>query len=182
MLHSILAAESIKSRLHLGAYHRLAYNGFAVLHIGAVWWFGRQWLGDAPPLSLPPGVELIGDGLTVLGLVVIGAALMGYDRGRFLGVAQIRAPENAPDEDLKVGGLHRYVRHPLYSGLFLVLWGHAQTEFALATAIWGSIYLLIGTRFEERRLIVRYGNAYIAYRAQVPAFIPWRGQARTETS
>ncbi len=101
---------------------------------------------------------------------------MGYDRGRFVGTTQLRVPDMVPDEDLRIDGLHRYVRHPLYSGLFLVLWGHAQTEFALATALWGSLYLVIGTGFEERRLIARYGQAYTAYRARVPAYLPWRGR------
>lgn len=166
----------MKSRLRLGPYHRLAYNGFAVLHLGAVWWLGRGWLGGAPSLNLPSAVGFAGDALTISGLVIIGAALMGYDRGRFLGVSQIRTPRAAPDEELKLGGLHRYVRHPLYSGLFLVLWGHAQTEFALATAVWGSVYLVIGATYEERRLVARYGAAYASYRSRVPAFVPWRGR------
>lgn len=159
-----------------GRYYRLTYNGFAVLHLGAILWLGRIWLGGASPLGLSPTIGAIGDAVTVLGVVVIGIALMGYDRGRFLGTTQIKAPETAPDENLKLGGLHRYVRHPLYSGLFLVLWGHAQTEFALATAFWGSFYLIIGAGFEERRLIARYGTAYADYRARVPAFVPWRGR------
>lgn len=146
------------------------------MHLGIVWWLGRVWLAAAPPLGLPSGFVLIGDIATISGLVVIAVALTGYDRGRFLGTAQLRSPDAAPDEGLKTGGLLRYVRHPLYSGLFLVLWGHAQTEFALATALWGSLYLLIGARYEEQRLIDRYGEAYVAYRARVPAFIPWRGR------
>ena len=166
----------MKAALHLGRYTRLAYNGFAALHLGAVWWLGRAWLGDAAPLGIPAVVGMVGDGVAVLGLVVIGAALMGYDRGRFLGTTQLRIPDQAPDEELRVDGLHRYVRHPLYSGLFLVLWGHGQTEFALATAVWGSFYLIIGARFEERRLIDRYGAAYAIYQSRVPALFPWRGR------
>ncbi len=108
---------------------------------------------------------------------MIGVALLGYDRGRFLGATQLRQPDAAQDEDLRIGGLHRYVRHPLYSGLFLVLWGHAQSEFALTTVIWASVYLLIGTYFEERRLLDRYGDAYRSYSAVTPAYIPWRGRA-----
>jgi methanethiol S-methyltransferase len=172
----VLAAESIKARLPFGRYHRLTYNGFAVVHLGVIWWLGRTWLSGASPLGLSPTIGAIGNAATVLGLVVIAVALMGYDRGRFLGTTQITAPQTAPDEDLKLSGLHRYVRHPLYSGLFLVLWGHAQTEFAVATAFWGSLYLIIGAGFEERRLIVRYGKAYADYQARVPAFIPWRGR------
>jgi len=175
-LHSALAAESVKAALGLGRYSRLAYNGFAALHLGVIWWLGKFWLSDAAPLGLAPAVGTIGDGVTVFGLVVIAVALMGYDRGRFLGTTQLRAPEAAEDENLRIDGLHRFVRHPLYSGLFLVLWGHAQTEFALATALWGSVYLVIGAGFEERRLIDRYGTAYRTYRARVPAFVPWRGR------
>lgn len=108
---------------------------------------------------------------------MIGVALLGYDRGRFLGTTQLRQPDAAEDEELRIDGLHRYVRHPLYSGLFLVLWGHAQSEFALTTAIWASVYLLIGTYFEERRLLDRYGEAYRSYCAVTPAYIPCRGRA-----
>ena len=57
-------------------------------------------------------------------------------------------------------GLHRYVRHPLYSALFLCLWGLVQDPLSLATALWGSLYTLIGTYFEERKLISLYGEAY----------------------
>ncbi|CAN0488780.1 unnamed protein product, partial [Laminaria digitata] len=177
LVHSVLAADSVKARLGFGRYHRLAYNGFAVLHLGIVWWCGRVGLAAAPPLGLPSTVSLIGNGTTVLGLVIVAVALTGYDRGRFLGTTQLRSPDEEPDEDLKTGGLLRYVRHPLYSGLFLVLWGNAQTEFALATAVWGSLYVWIGAKYEERRLTDRYGEAYLAYRRRVPAFIPWRGRA-----
>ena len=168
----MLAADSVKTRFPLGAYY--------LLHIGIVWWLGRYWLAEAPPLGISPVPGLIGDAATVLGVAVIGVALLGYDRGRFLGTTQIRSPGGEADEALKTGGLHRYVRHPLYSGVFLVLWGHAQTEFSLATAVWGSIYLLIGAMYEERRLIGRYGEAYVAYRRRVPAFIPWRGRVNPE--
>lgn len=139
---------------------------------------GRHLLGAAPPLGLPGGVRLAGDIVAVAGLAVVGVALLGYDRRRFLGLAQLQAPDAPGDEALRIDGLHRFVRHPLYSGLFLVLWGHAQTEFALATAVWGSLYLLIGTVFEERRLVALYGPAYVVYRVRVPAFIPWRGWGR----
>ena len=166
----------MKRRLPFGRWHRLAYNGFAVVHLGAVWWWGRSLLGDAPPLGLPPALGWAGDGLTIAGLVVIAVALLGYDRGRFLGTSQIRHPDDAEDEALRIDGLHRYVRHPLYSGLFLILWGHAQTEFAFATALWASVYLVIGTIYEERRLTDRYGDAYRDYRARTPAYIPWRGR------
>lgn len=179
-VHSILAAQSVKTRLDgvLGRGYRLTYNGFAVLHLGLVWWFGRSWISGRP-LDLAPSVSFAGDGLAIAGLVLIAVALSGYDRRLFMGVSQLTRTVADTDEPLRVDGLHRYMRHPLYTGLFAVLWGQAQTEFALATAVWGSVYLLIGTYFEERRLIALYGDAYSSYRRRVPAFIPWRGRTPT---
>ena len=98
------------------------------------------------------------------------------------GTAQWRAARNGTaiddgDEALHLDGLHRYVRHPLYAATFPILWGLVDSEFALATAIWASAYFWLGSRYEERRLIARYGEAYRRYRTQVPAFVPWRGRA-----
>jgi len=181
--HSLLARDRVKDRLRpwLGAWYRLAYNGFAVVHIAAVWLFGRWLLGDAPAYALPEPVRLALYGVQGLGAVILLVGLTGYDLGRFGGLAQVRnhrrgvtAPE---DEPLRVDGLHRYVRHPLYLGGLLLLWGNVRDPFSLATAVWGSLYLGIGTWFEERSLLRRYGRAYADYRARVPAVVPWRGRA-----
>ena len=114
----MLAAGSVKNRLAFGRYHRLAYSGFALVNLCIVWWVGRIWLSAVRPFDVPPIAALIGDGATLLGLGIIAVAFMGYDRGRFLGTMKIRSPGDELDEDLKTGGLLRYVRHPMYSGLF----------------------------------------------------------------
>jgi protein-S-isoprenylcysteine O-methyltransferase Ste14 len=38
-----------------------------------------------------------------------------------------------------------------------------------------SVYLYVGTFFEERRLVREFGDDYRAYQRQVPRLIPWRG-------
>ena len=176
LLHSVLAARSVKDGVGrlLGRSYRLAYNGFAIVHLGAVWLAGRHLFRGAPSLDLPGWLTTAGDIAFIAGLVVLAVGMREYDGGRFLGLTQLRTPEEPEDEPLRVAGLHRYVRHPLYSGAFLVLWGHAQTQSGLATAAWGSLYLVIGTYFEERRLIALYGTDYSAYRKAVPAFFPWK--------
>ena len=107
LLHSVLATESVKRHLRFGRWYRLVYNGFAAIHLGAVWWLGRTVLGNAPPLGLPPEIRWAGDAVTLAGLFVIAVALLGYDRGRFLGTTQIQHPEAAEDETLSIDGLHR---------------------------------------------------------------------------
>lgn len=176
--HSWLAGEAAKARLRalIGRGERLAYNVIALVHIVLVLWVGRATLGALPPFARPVWLQALQGTMVVAGAAVLLAGLRGYDLGRFAGTAQLRgAPDR--DEPLSTGGLNAWVRHPLYSGAFLLLWGLAASPLGAATAAWGSLYLLIGSRFEERRLLRQYGAAYAAYRARVPAFIPWKGRA-----
>lgn len=180
--HSVLAAESVKSRLgvHLGAWYRLTYNVAATLHLLAVVAVGDWMLGAVPGFDRPVWLVWFQHGLAAVGLVGVIVAGRAYDLGRLTGIRQIRAAARgevlAEDEPLHTGGLHRAVRHPIYSAAFLLLWGRAHDPLGVATALWASLYLVIGAWFEERRLIQRYGEAYRAYRMQVPMFVPWRGR------
>ncbi|MDF1736557.1 MAG: isoprenylcysteine carboxylmethyltransferase family protein [Minwuia sp.] len=178
--HSVLASETAKhlTRAWFGRQERLAYNLVAVLHFAATVAAGQFLLGGsaAVPFNMPPLVQGALGAALVAGAILILVALRHYDLGRFAGTTPDR--HGAAPEPLHTGGLHRWVRHPLYSGAFLLLLGGATDAFGLATCLWASLYLLIGTWFEEQRLIRLYGDAYRRYRATVPAFIPWRGRAR----
>ncbi len=178
LLHSVLASGRLKEAFAplLGRAYRAAYNLFAVAHLVAIVWLGKSWVPSAP-LGLPAWMETAGDVVSLAGVAIVVAAFARYDRGLFVGLSQLRGRGGEATEPLRTDGMNRYVRHPAYSGLFLLLWGHAQTEFALATAVWASLYLLIGTYFEERRLVALYGDDYRRYRQRVPAFVPWRGRA-----
>ncbi len=181
--HSLLAGTRARDLLApaLGPWYRLAYNAFAGLHIAAVWLLGNWLLGDVAPFALPDAARAGLYGLSILGLAILLLAARDYDLGRFAGTTQIRnhrqGIDEPEDEPLHTGGFHAWVRHPLYAGVYLVVWGNAQDPFGLATAIWASAYLAVGTIFEERRLLKLYGEAYRRYRARVPAVFPWRGKA-----
>jgi protein-S-isoprenylcysteine O-methyltransferase Ste14 len=183
-VHSVLAGETAKRRLApiLGAKYRLSYNLFAALHIALVVFGGQAYLGDqVTPFDWPARIGAAIWSVRGAGLVILIGALTQYDLGRFGGLTQIRmAARKQPDcgpEPLHLCGIHRYVRHPLYAGAYLLLWGGVQDEFSLAPAIWGSVYLAIGTHFEERSLLREHGAAYADYRAAVPALFPWKGRA-----
>ena len=51
---------------------------------------------------------------------------------------------------------------------------HVALIGSLATALWASLYLIAGSRFEERDLLRRFGADYAAYRDRVPGLVPWR--------
>jgi protein-S-isoprenylcysteine O-methyltransferase Ste14 len=183
LLHSLLAHPPVNRAMArvFGAGTRLVYNLIATLHIVAVLLVGLWLLGGSGDFALPFWLKGAMWAMALGGVVLALAGLREYDGSRFLGTWQLRhgvgANEDEPDEPLVTAGLHAYVRHPLYTAAFLLLWGLAQSPLGLATAVWGSLYLLIGTWFEERKLLRRYEADYRAYRARVPAFIPWKGRA-----
>jgi methanethiol S-methyltransferase len=177
--HSLLAGSRLRPLL--GSFQRAAFNGIACAHLAVVWIGGWVVFGGGASFAPPAWA---GYGLTavyVAGWLVLLIGLREYDLGRFAGTRQIRnhfrGVEEAEDEPLRTSGLLRAIRHPLYGGAFLILWGRVASEFDLATAVWGSLYLLAGAACEERRLLALYGNAYAEYRRRVPAFIPWKGRA-----
>jgi len=180
LAHSALAVPAVKARLRLGPYTRLAYNLFAVATLLPVLALGRALI-DGAPFERPAWLA-VGQGVAVAaGAAVFLWGLAGYDLGRFAGTTQIRAHRAGRflDEDgpLRLDGAHRWMRHPLYAGGLLVLWGGVADPLSLATAVWASAYLLIGMMHEERTLLVHHGQAYRDYRSRVPALIPWRGRA-----
>ena len=181
--HSALAHAPLRlwAKRRLGAWYRLSYNVISIVHLGAVWMLGNWLFRDVSTAVLPAAATT---GLLVVylaGWAVLLVGLRGYDLGRFCGLTQIRSRAGADpagdDEPLRTDGLHRYVRHPLYAGGLLILWGQAWGPMGIATAVWGSLYLVIGARFEEQRLLRLIGPDYAAYRARVPAFVPWKGRA-----
>lgn len=182
-VHSLLAHPPVQRAMGrlFGSATRLAYNVIATVHIAAVLAVGGWLLGGAGGFALPGWLRAAMWTLSGLGVAGLVAGLREYDLGRFAGAWQLRhgAAPGAADEDepLVTAGLHRYVRHPLYTAGMMLLWGLAQSPLGLVTAVWGTVYFLVGTWFEERKLIARYGAAYRDYRRRVPAFLPWKGRA-----
>lgn len=167
-----------------GRWERLVYNALSVAHLGAVFGIGVWVLGDEAAFDRPLFALIPMVALQVAGLITLLAAMRRYDGRRFLGfdafgLRPARAAALEP-EPLQTGGLNAYVRHPLYFAGLLLLWGSAGSPLSLATAIWATLYLYIGARFEERKLSQLYGAAYDAYRASVPMMVPWRGRAWPE--
>ncbi len=71
------------------------------------------------------------------------------------------------------GGLYRWVRHPLYTCSLLVLWLMPVMSWNLLALNLGvTLYFLIGSRFEEDKLLDEFGEAYAEYRRRTPAFLP----------
>lgn len=181
VVHSLLASHPAKRYFEplLGHRYRFSYNLISALHIGVVFIVGRLVLADnSVAYDLAGWVEVLILVSRWLGVGIMLVALSQYDLGLFSGLKQLRGHNESSDVDepLHLTGMHRYVRHPIYSGAYLFIWGGAVDEFGLQTAIWASAYLAIGTWFEDQKLIKQYGQVYIEYRQKVPSVFPYRGR------
>ncbi len=182
LVHSLLARASAKRLLEplFGYAYRISYNLFSALHIGLVIIGGEIVLGsNSVVFEIGNELVFVATAVQWSGVIVIIFSLTQYDLGRFSGITQVfRGSDLSADaEPLHTTGMHGYVRHPLYLGAYLYLLGGATSEFGMQTALWGCLYLLVGTWFEERGLVAQYGRAYEEYKQNVPAIIPFKGRA-----
>jgi protein-S-isoprenylcysteine O-methyltransferase Ste14 len=101
-----------------------------------------------------------------------------YDFFQFLGIRQIREGVSRTsltgNDKLNTRGILGMIRHPWYAGAILVVWARGLTPAALITNIILTVYLILGTYLEERKLVMEYGEQYRAYQRRVPMFIPYR--------
>jgi protein-S-isoprenylcysteine O-methyltransferase Ste14 len=86
--------------------------------------------------------------------------------------ARLLRRDIAPQE-FRTPGLYRHVRHPIYLGFILGIWGTPHMSAGhLLFAIGTAGYILVGIWFEERDLIAQFGDRYRVYREQVGMLIP----------
>jgi protein-S-isoprenylcysteine O-methyltransferase Ste14 len=71
-------------------------------------------------------------------------------------------------------GAYRFVRHPLYLFLLLLIWSTPRfsTDQLLFNVLW-TLWIVVGTKLEERDLVADFGETYRRYRLSVPMLIPY---------
>ena len=174
VLHSLLADTNIKERLYLMIpirYYRLLFNAISIGGLVGLLMLFRK-LPSTILFSIPSWIGMI---VMALGGLLLLLALRNYDLGEFSGMHQLRHDGNTPIHSLNTKGLNGFVRHPLYTASFLLFWGFFLYYPALKTfyfSIISSLYLIIGTRLEEQKLVAVFGEAYLDYQKRVGCFLP----------
>lgn len=173
-LHSLLAANSVKQALQKvipPKYYRIFYNLTAViLLVGIAGLF--LTITQTLLLILPAWLRIMTLIVSGLGLLVVALAMRNYNLREFAGLETQDLAQN----DLQIKGLNSWVRHPLYLGILIMVWGlflSFATDLILATAVISSLYIPVGIYFEEKKLIAEFGEAYLQYRKEVKMLIPF---------
>lgn len=74
-----------------------------------------------------------------------------------------------------VKGPYRWVRHPLYLLMILMIWAcpDLTADRLLFNGLW-TVWIIIGSILEERDLVLEFGDVYREYQRTVPMLIPRR--------
>lgn len=83
--------------------------------------------------------------------------------------------------EFRLAGFYRLVRHPLMVGFLIGFWVTPHMSVGhLFFAVMTTVYIFMGTWFEERDLVAEHGQAYLDYRRRVRGLIPIPRRAETE--
>lgn len=166
--HSLLARAGAKRRVVALVGSRLersAYVWVASLIYIAVWWLWRDLPGH---LYRHTGVlAAVHWAIVALGFGLTLAASRLIDPLDLAGVHQA-SQSTSQASPLEVSGPYHLVRHPIYLGWLLIVFGGpymtwTRVEFAVVS----SAYLLAAIPFEERSLVAAFGESYRAYQRSV---------------
>ena len=176
ILHTWMASFRFKNYIaritgKLFRYYRLLYSLFAFLTLGGLLFF-QYGIKSVPIFKAGIAGYIIGMILLIPGLYIMLSSIWKY----FYELSGIQAlGDNTPVIHLQENGLHRFVRHPLYLGTLLSVWG-AFLYFPLLTNLISCtvihLYVFIGIKIEEKKLIKEFGDDYIAYSTKVPRLMP----------
>ena len=129
-----------------------------------------QWLSFLWPLS---------NGLSWLiaaPLMTIGVGVTAWSAFHFLKVKGTPVPFNPPPT-LVMTGPYQFVRNPMLTGVFLLLFGIGFAINSLSLVVlFTPLFVLANVwelkEIEEPELVKRLGEDYVAYQQRTPMFIP----------
>lgn len=173
--HSGISALRVKNRIidrwgkegYARLFNATSIVGIAVAFIAMNYWDWFYFIlepGLIQPLLFSSGVVLI-----IIGLVV---TLMA---SRVISVSTVADMRTDRQAKLVTDGIYSRIRHPLYLATILLLLGLAAVypfDRVIVFSIALSVYVIIGAYFEERKLVIHYGQEYLEYRKQAGFMLP----------
>jgi methanethiol S-methyltransferase len=110
-------------------------------------------------------------------LMFFWAFFFDYDSLSFFGIRQIlnfgKNKEVVSSIEIKKSGLLGIMRHPMYLALIIYLWCHTFKIADIVVNIVLTVYVIIGTILEEKKLVIEFGERYVQYQKEVPMIIPF---------
>ena len=115
-------------------------------------------------------------------LVVLGELIRIYSVAFIGGISRTR--KGSLGSTLTTTGPFAYVRNPLYVGNFFILLGFAVLSASFGLMLFSVLLFAFQyywiVQYEEGLLVAKFGQVYVDYQMQVPAWIPKKCPALAE--
>lgn len=157
------------------AFYRIAYNVVSLVLLIILFIYTKNVDSTYVVEFIPPWTTLQ-YGLLLSSAALIIWAFFSYDSLEFMGFRQIldmnKKKKITTQTSITKEGLLGVIRHPMYLATLVFMWSLNSTKADILVHLILSIYILIGIRLEERKLIQQFGTDYLSYINEVPALIP----------
>lgn len=175
---SVTATEYLKHQFGSRfRFYRLVFNIVAVTTIIPAILYGQSIQGH-PVFRWKGLVVVFQVFLLIVAVLLFLAGARHYDMLQFLGLRQIRTGNSqsvlTETAKLETTGILGITRHPWYLGTIVLIWARGLDVSALITNVILTIYLIVGTFLEERKLLIEYGEEYRKYQEKVSMLIPFK--------
>ena len=175
-----LIAGGIKHRFPgVVRYYRLLYNGLSLSTFVPLMLYSRGE-GGGVVFGWQGWGEMLRMLLLVVALLLFWRGAKRYDLRFFFGLDQLASGKTtvllSSSENFSATGIFSLTRHPWYLGSLLFLWSifseYSRAVFIAVLIL--SLYLLVGTFLEERKILREHGDSYRRYQQQVSMLFPWK--------
>jgi methanethiol S-methyltransferase len=184
VIHSFLASTGIKKILiskagNYIAFYRIAYNLFSLFLLYILYKILPKPFITIYDLDNPFDFVILVP--QFFGLAGFIWTLKFVPVKEFLGINQVKRwfagqyDVNELDERLtfRIRGPYRYMRHPLYFfAIMFLLFRPVMDLFYLTVLLCIIAYFYIGSFYEEKKLVIHFGEEYEKYRKDIPRIFP----------
>jgi protein-S-isoprenylcysteine O-methyltransferase Ste14 len=177
-LHSILNSGGLMRRIGLtdpriGRCYRLVYVIVTVLSLISASWLTPGWQ-EMELWRLRGPLRVVQPALWSLAVIVFWLTFRFINVWHFLGLTALGIGRRPTDSQHKLitWGIYGVIRHPQSAAGLILLWTRDLTDTGLIVSLVLSLYLIIGARIEEKRLLAIFGEQYARYMSEVPRFFP----------
>lgn len=150
--------------------NRFVFDNVLYFHACQWQWIGCHFHVSTPVIRHSLPIQIISVIFSIVGLVIaiVARRTLAGNWSPSLDVKQ--------GHELITGGVYHFVRHPIYSGLLLMLLGTLvafQTDIEVIVFIAVTLTVLYRIRREEALMTQIFPKAYPAYKKRTKALIPF---------
>ena len=179
VIHTLTASLSFKHFIRrtigkFSAFYTLFYILFSLITLGLFFLLVPEIKGLFYQIKAPFSHLL--RFVQFLAAIFLFLSAKQFDIGEFLGFKdglRFFSKEAPAEPTLVTAGIYGFVRHPLYFFAIIFMWANPIVTYRYLTIVSAfTLYFLIGSYFEEKKLVAQFGQSYLNYRKEVPAFLP----------